>query len=110
MVWNRIKQVLPDPADKATEELEQRQTQIGAGYLDLEKDMADVKKKQERLGMAFTDGTLTQNLYKARLNQLKKQETDLLQRLHNLDPNELVEINELSQRISAVKELLGNAK
>lgn len=112
MVWNRIKQVLSDPitlrhyAAKAIEELEQRRSQIGAGHLDLEKNMATVKKKQERLGMAFTDGILTQNQYKARLNQLKKQETDLLHRLHNLDPNEFVEINELSQRITAVKELL----
>jgi hypothetical protein len=96
--------------DKALNELEQRKTQIGNGYLDLEKDIANVKKKQERLAMAFTDGTLTESVYKSKLKQLKKQEAELIKRQSNLSPSEIMEVTELSRRITAVKELLQKGK
>jgi hypothetical protein len=67
---------------KALEELENRKTHIGAGYLGIEKDIDGVKKKKERLGIAFTDGILSESVYKGKLQQLKKQEADLLHRQH----------------------------
>jgi site-specific DNA recombinase len=116
MVWNAVKQVFADPAklkeyvDKALAELEQRRAQVGESFLDIEKGIAGVKKKEERLGIAYTDGTLVESVYKTKLNQLRKQEADLLQRQHNLDPNELMEIAELGQRITAVEDLLKKGK
>ena len=115
-VWNKVKEIFANPAtlkqyiDKAMDELEQKKTQIGEGFLEIEKEIAAIKKKQERLGIAYTDGTLNESAYKAKLNQLRKQEADLAQRLHNLDPNELIEVTKLSQRINAVKELLQKGK
>jgi len=115
-VWNTLKQVFADPAklkqyaDKALAELEQRRAQIGEGFLDIEKGIAGVKKREERLGLTYTDGTLTESAYKTKLNQLKKQEADLIQRQNNLDPTELIEITELGQRIKAVEVLLKKGK
>jgi site-specific DNA recombinase len=116
LVWNKVKQVFADPAklqqyaDKALAELEQRRAQIGECFLDIEKGIAGVKKKEERLGIAYTDGTIIESVYKVKLNQLRKQEADLIQRQHNLDPTEMIEITELGQRIKAVEELLKKGK
>lgn len=115
-VWNTLKQVFADPAklkqyaDKALAELEQRRVQIGEGFLEIEKGIAEVKKKEERLGLAYTDGIIIESVYKTKLNQLKKQEADLVQRQNNLDPTEMIEIMELGQRINAVEELLKKGK
>jgi site-specific DNA recombinase len=116
MVWNKVKQAFADPmllkgyVDKALEELEQRKTQVGESFLGIEKDIDGVKKKEERLGLAYADGTLAESVYKAKLHQLKKQEADLVQRQHNLNPSEMIEITELSRRITSVKELIQKGK
>ncbi len=115
-VWNTLKEVFADPAklkqyaDKALAELEQRRAQIGEGLLEIEKGIAEVKKKEERLGLAYTDGTIIESVYKTKLNQLRKQDADLVQRQNNLDPTEMIEITELGQRINAVEELLKKGK
>jgi site-specific DNA recombinase len=115
-VWNKVKQAFADPETlqeyvvKALSDLEQKKAKIGDNFLGIEKDIAVVREKQERLGIAFTDGTLTESVYKAKLQQLKKQEADLVQRQQNLDPNELIEITELSRRITAVKKLIQKGK
>jgi site-specific DNA recombinase len=112
MVWNKVKQAFADPntlkeyVDKALDELEKKRGYIGEGFIGIEKDIAGVKKKQERLGIAYADGTLDESIYKAKLHQLRKQEAEFVQRQHNLDPSELMEVNELSHRISAVRDLL----
>ena len=116
LVWNKVKQVFAKPAtlkqyaEKALDEFEQRKTQIGEDFLNIQKDMAGIKKKEERLGIAYTDGILTESVYKMKLNQLRKQEADLVRRKHNLDPTNLKEVTELSQRIAFVKELLQKGK
>jgi hypothetical protein len=112
MVWNKVKQAFADPntlkeyVDKALDELEKKRGYIGEGFIGIEKDIAGVKKKQERLGIAYADGTLDESEYKAKLHQLRKQESEFVQRQHNLDPSELMEVTELSHRITAVRDLL----
>lgn len=112
LVWNRVKSAFSDPVmlkqyvEKALDELGKRKAQIGEGVLGIEKNLAAVLKKEERLGMAYADGALAESVYKAKLQQLKKQEADLMRRRDNLDPSELVEVGELSRRIMAVKELM----
>jgi len=64
----------------------------------IEKGMAGVKKKEGRLGIAYTDGTIIESGYKTKLNQLRKQEADLVQHQNNLDPTEMIEITELVAR------------
>ncbi len=116
IVWNKVKQAFADPdtlkdyVDKALAELEGRKTHIGEGYIGIEKDIASVKKKQERLGMAYADGALDDSVYKTKLQQLKKQEVELVRRQQNLDPSEMMEVAELSQRINAVKGLINKGK
>ena len=93
-VWNQVKQAFADPetlkdyVNKALEELESRKVQIGVGYLGIEQDIVKIKEKQERLGMAYTDGTLAERAYKEKLHQFKKQEKELVQRQNNLDPSD----------------------
>ena len=54
LVWNKVKQVFAKPAtlkqyaEKALDEFEQRKTQIGEDFLNIQKDMAGIKKKEER--------------------------------------------------------------
>jgi site-specific DNA recombinase len=116
LVWNKVKQTFGDPdrlreyVDKALYNLEQQKSQLGSGYLDIEKGLTLVKKKEERLGIAYADSTLPQNVYKAKLQQLKKQEKALEQRQHNLNPSEMIKIAEISHRVTAVKELLQKGK
>ena len=111
-VWNQVKKAFADPetlkdyVNKALEELEGRKVQIGAGYLSIEQDIVKVKEKQERLGIAYADGTLAESAYKEKLHQFRKQEKELVQRQNNLDPSELIEVTELSRRITALKDLL----
>jgi len=60
----------------------------------------------ERLGMAFADGAVKENAYKAKLNALKKQEASLLRRRRDIDPTEATDLAEVEDRISFVQRVL----
>jgi len=115
-VWNRVKEVLNN-SDKlaecingALEELEEKKAHIGAEILDADGKLETVRKKMERLGMAFADGAIEESVYKSKLKQLKKGEASFLKCRRNIDPAELEELEELEGRIVMVKEVLGRGK
>ena len=58
------------------------------------------------LGVVFADGAVSENTYKSKLSQLKKQEAALLKCRHNIDPLELTELATLEARIAMVKDVL----
>ena len=115
-VWNRVKEVLNNSdklaecINRALEELEEKKAHIGAEILDVDGKLEKIRKKMERLGMAFADGAIEESAYKSKLKQLKKQEASLLKCRRNIDPAELEELEELEGRIVMVKEVLGRGK
>jgi len=111
-VWKKVKAVLNSPdklsecVDKALSELEARKSQIGAETLAIDDRLEAIRAKEERLGMAFSDGAVKESVYKSRLAQLKKQEAALLKCRHNIDPSDLTELAILDDRIAVVKDIL----
>jgi len=115
-VWKKVKAVL-NSSDKLTEcinkalaELEERQSQIGVETLTIDAKIEAIRSKEERLGMAFADGAVSESAYKPKLNLLKKQEAALLKCRHNIDPTELAELSVLEGRITAIKDILSKGK
>ena len=111
-VWEKVKAVL-NSSDKLTEcinkalaELEERQSQIGVETLTIDAKIEAIRSKEERLGMAFADGAVSESAYKPKLNLLKKQEAALLKCRHNIDPTELSELSVLEGRITMIKDIL----
>ncbi|MFC1951939.1 recombinase family protein [Chloroflexota bacterium] len=115
-VWRKVKEVLNDSdkliecVNKALVELEERKSQIGSEILDVDGKLETVRKKMERLGMAFADGAMEESVYKSKLKQLKKQETSLVKCCHNIDPLELTKLAELEGRITMVKKVLSRGR
>jgi hypothetical protein len=115
-VWNRVIEVLNNSdklaecINRALEDLEEKKAHIGAEILDVDGKLETIRKKMERLGMAFTDGAIEESAYKSKLKQLKKQEASLLKCRRNIDPAELDELEELEGRIIFVKEVLSRGK
>jgi len=111
-VWRKVKAVLNNSAmltecvNKALIDLEERKSQIGAETLAIDNRIEAIRTKEERLGMAFADGAVSESAYKSKLNQLKKQEAALLKCRHNIDPLELTELAMLEGRIAMVKDAL----
>jgi len=111
-VWRKVKAVLNN-SDKLTEcvnkaliDLEERKLQIGAETLVIDNKLEAIRAKEERLGMVFADGAVSESAYKSKLNQLKKQETALVKCRHNIAPLELTELAILEGRIDVVKHVL----
>jgi len=111
-VWRKVKAVLNDSdklaecVNKALIDSEERKSQIGAETLAIDDKLEAVRAKEERLGIAFADGAISESAYKSKLNQLKKQEAALLKCRHNIDPSELTELAMLEVRIAMVKDVL----
>jgi site-specific DNA recombinase len=115
-VWKKVNEVLNNSDElakcvtKALIKLEERRSQIGAETLTIDSKIKSIKAKEERLGIAFTDGAVSENAYKSKLNQLKKREAALLKCRHNIDPLELTELATLEGRITMVKDVLSQGK
>ena len=111
-VWEKVKEVLKDSGklaecvNKSLAELEERRKEIGSESMAVESKLEAVRAREERLGMAFTDGAVSESAYRSKLKRLKKEEADLLKCRHNIDPVELGEIISLGIRIDMVKDVL----
>jgi site-specific DNA recombinase len=111
-VWKKVEAVLNNSdklaecVNKALIELEKRKSQIGAETLTIDNKLEAIRTKEERLGMVFADGAISESAYKSKLSQLKKQEAALLKCRHNIDPLELTEMAALEARIAMVKDVL----
>jgi len=102
----RNKKTLAECVDKALADLEAKKSQVGIETLTIDGKLESIRGKKERLGMAFADGAVSESVYKATLNKLKKQETSLLKCRHNIDPSQLTELTVLENRIAAIKDIL----
>ena len=111
-VWEKVRDILRDQetlakcVNKALVGLEEKKSQIGAATLAIDNKLDTIRAKKERLGLAFADGAVQENVYKSKLNQLKKQEAAVLKCRHNIDPAQMGELTSLEGRISAIKNIL----
>jgi len=111
-VWEKVKEVLNDSGklveciNRSLVELEERRREIGAESMATESKLEAVRAKEERLGMAFADGAVSESAYKLKLKRLKKEESDLLKCHHNINLGELADMINLGIRIDMVKEVL----
>jgi site-specific DNA recombinase len=111
-VWNRLKEVLSDKeklrdcVDKAMADLEARRTKVGSEAIAINKKLEEVLTRKERLGIAFGDGMISEDLYKQMAAKLKKQEGALLKSHGDLDPSKVDGLAALEARIAAVKGFL----
>jgi len=111
-VWEKVKDVLNN-SDKMTEcvnkaliDLEARRDEIDEENSDIESKLEIIRAKQERLGMAFTDGAVHEPAYKSKLKRLKNEEQFLLRSQQDINPEQLGKIAYLSFCIETVKEIL----
>jgi len=111
-VWEKVRDILRNQetlakcVNKALVQLEEKKSQIGAGTLAIDNKLDTIRAKKERLGLAFADGAVQENIYKSKLNQLKKQEAAVLKCRHNIDPSQMAELTSLEGRITAIKDIL----
>ena len=115
-VWKKVEAVLNN-SDELTEcvnraliELEERKSHISAETLTIDNKLKAIRDKEERLGMVFADGAVSESAYKSELSHLKEQEATLLKCRHNIDPLELSELAALEGRIAMVKDVLTRGK
>jgi hypothetical protein len=115
-VWEKVKEVLNDSGklvesiNKSLIELEKRRGEIGAESTAVESKLELIRTKEERLGMAFADGAVSETAYRIKLKRLKNEEADLLKCQRNIDPRELGEIASLGISIDMVKDVLSRGQ
>ena len=116
LVWEKVKAVLNEPekllecVDQAMLNLEERKSQLIGETLDVDNKIEMFTAKAERLGIAYADGTISENVYKSKLKQFRKQIENLLKCRNNISPSELTELAVLEERITAIKEIMGKGK
>ena len=115
-VWKKVKAALNNRdsllqcVEKALADLEDRKGKTGGEAIAVDGKLEDVKGRLERLGIAFADGAIKEELYRLKLGELKKQEAELVKCRQNLDPHALVELGMLDERVNMVREVLKRGK
>jgi len=111
-VWEKFTGVFNDPSvlkesiRGALEALKQRRQHLQAGSKPIAEELERVKGKTERLALVFADGAISEELYRARLGELKGQEGSLRHRMDNMNPEVTVELAELERWISTSEKML----
>ncbi len=95
---------------KALADLEDRKAKTSGNAIAIDRKLDDVKTKQERLGIAFADGAIREELYRSKLRELKKQEALLAKCRQNVDPSTLTELGILNERINMVREVMSRGE
>ncbi len=115
-VWDKVKEVIDTPdtlvqcVNNAMARLQEKKEQLGTETLDIDRELAAISKKEERLGIAFTDGAIKEETYKSKLRNLKAREAMLLKCRQNIDPTSLTELDMLEDRIANVNDILSKGK
>jgi chromosome segregation ATPase len=111
-VWKRLKAVLSN-SDTLRQsmrdglaQLKERRSQLSKETGTVDKQLEVVLAKKERLGLVFTDGAITRDVYEKRLNELTRQEKELLKARDNLNPQVRGEIQELELAIASLEKTL----
>lgn len=111
-VWKKVKEILRNPdtlvqcVTDAMAKLQEKKEQLGAETLDIDRELAALSQKQERLGIAFADGAIKEEIYKSKLHRLKAREATLLKCRRNINPTSLTELEMLEDRIANVHDIL----
>jgi site-specific DNA recombinase len=111
-VWRRLKNVLTDSdtlkkgLECSLEELKQKRTEYNNGTGSVDRGIASIAAKKERLGLAYADGAITGEVYQQKLRTLKKMENKLLQARSNLNPELRAELSILEQSIAGLEKAL----
>jgi hypothetical protein len=92
------------------EDLESQKPSAGAYVVVINEKLDTIQAKKERLGIAFADGAVKQDLYNEMLTALKKQEADLLKKRYEIDPSRIDNLSSLEARIKSIKEFLAKGK
>jgi chromosome segregation ATPase len=112
VVWERLKGVLRDSETlkqcirDALAELKERKEHFSGQAASIDKQLEAIRLKKERLGLVFTDGTISKDIYKTRLQGFRKQEKELLKIKNNLSPEARLEIAELENSIRVIEDIL----
>ena len=115
-VWDKVKGVLNNPdelaqcVNNAMSRLQEKKEQLEVETLDIDRELEAISKKQERLGIAFADGAIKEEVYKSKFRQLKAREATLLKCRQNIDPTSLTELAVLEDRIANVNDILSKGK
>ena len=91
----------------AVRRLEERKKQYGDTH-ELDLQLTKVRDQIERTGEAYADGALGKELYTDKLGKLKKRQSQLKERISNLNPEHQAEIQHLERCISTVNQMLEN--
>jgi site-specific DNA recombinase len=111
-VFEKVREVLNDSGklveciNKSLIELEERRKEIGAESMAVDSKLEAIRTKEERLGMAFADGAVSESAYRTKLKRFKNEETEFLKCQRNIDPRELGEAVSLGISIDMVKDVL----
>ena len=115
-VWDKVKEVVNNPdmlvqcVNNAMARLQEKKDQLGTETLDIDHELAAISKKEERLGIAFTDGAIKEEVYKSKLRNLKAREAMLLKCRQNIDPTSLTELEMLEDRIANINDILSKGR
>jgi len=115
-VWDKVKEVVNNPdtlaqcVNNAMARLQEKKEQLGTETLDIDRELAAISKKEERLGIAFTDGAIKEEVYKSKLRNLKAREAMLLKCRQNIDPTSLTELEMLEDRIANINDILSKGR
>jgi site-specific DNA recombinase len=115
-VWYKVKEVLGNRdtlaqcVKDAMVRLQEKREQLGTETLDIDHELEDVGKKQERLGIAFADGAINEEVYRSKLHSLKARQATLQKCRQNIDPTSLAELEMLEDRIANVNDILDKGR
>jgi site-specific DNA recombinase len=100
--------VLKQAVEDALHKVEQKRRVIGQEAEPLDLQLARLRTRKERLAIAFADEAISETAYKDNLQMIREQETGIMARKANLDPEAQLEIAELDSYIKGIKEFLAN--
>lgn len=112
VVWERLKDVLSNSdamgrcIRDALEELKERRKHFSEQTYAVDSQIEIIRLKKERLGLVFADGAISKDVYTQKLQNLNKQERELLKVRGNLNPEALAEIAEVENTIKSIEEML----
>ncbi|MFC1957823.1 zinc ribbon domain-containing protein [Chloroflexota bacterium] len=105
-VWRQLKAVmtnqetLKESVRHSLEEARQRRNNLDNRRGTSEKELQEVYDKKERLALVYADRAIKRETYEKRMSVLMKRENDLLKARSNLNPQVIIELDELERTIS----------
>ena len=115
-VWRKVKEALQNPdrlskyMEDALASLQEQRKGLSSEALHLDRELAAVRKKLERLGIAYADGTISEDTYHLKLGQLRDREVDVVKCQRNIEPATLTDLTHLEDSIKTIQDVLKKGK